>query len=39
MRVEHIGRATLSSYRRKGLQALERLYADHQAAETTFMLS
>lgn len=35
----HIGRATLSSYRRKGLQALERLYADHQAAETTFMLS
>ena len=35
----HIGRATLSSYRRKGLQALERLYADHQQAETTFMLS
>lgn len=34
----HIGRATLSAYRRQALRILENLYADRERSQTAFLL-
>lgn len=34
----HIGRATLSAYRRQALRVLEKLYADREQSQTTYLL-
>lgn len=34
----HIGRATLSAYRRQALRALENLYADRERTQTAYLL-